>query len=255
MRDPDAASSGSRWSTIAIDGHACELHEPPGAAPGRALIYLHDVGGEPLRGCDTLRNLIEAAGLPAIAPQAGRSWWLDRIIPTFDARITPERFIVDSVRGELARRFGVHPPGIAVIGTGMGGQGALRIAYRHPAVFPTAAAIAPAIDFHVAMRDSGFDEDGAWLDTLWETFGDAERARQDTAILHVHPLNWPRQQFFASDPADRRWHDGAVRLHSKLNALGIPHTALLEPRGDVDAAAEAMRFVLEALDREARRIT
>lgn len=254
MRDSITAPNGSRWSTITLDGHACELHEPPGAAAGRALVYLHDLRGEPLREGGPLRTLIEAAELPVIAPRTGRSWWLDRIIPSFDARITPERFVVDSVRGEIARRFGVHPPGIALLGAGMGGQGALRIAYRHPAVFPTAAAIGPAIDFHAAMRDAGDHDDGEMLDTLWEAFGDVERARQETAILHVHPLNWPRQQFFASDPADRRWHDGAVRLHGKLVALGIPHTALLEPRTDADVAAEAMRFVVDALDREARRI-
>jgi hypothetical protein len=30
----------------------------------------------------------------------------------------------------------------------MGGQGALRLAYRHPNLFPVASAISPAIDFH-----------------------------------------------------------------------------------------------------------
>jgi hypothetical protein len=77
----------------------------------------------------------------------------------------------------------------------------------------------------------------------------------------VHPLNWPRHQFFASDPADLHWHDGAARLHSKLVALGIPHTAVLEPRDgggsiayDDAVAADAMRFLLAALDQEARRL-
>jgi S-formylglutathione hydrolase len=143
----------------------------------------------------------------------------------------------------------------------MGGQGALRLAYRHPAVFPVAAAIAPAIDFHKAMREAGEREDGEAYDTLWELFGDVERARQDTAILHVHPLNWPRHQFFASDPDDVHWHDGAVRLHSKLAALGIPHTAALEARGGGHSAAyfdqvaaDVLRFILSALDQEARRL-
>lgn len=254
MREFSPVPTASRWSTITVDGHTCELYEPTAPAAGRAIISLHDLRGGALRENAPLRTLIEAAGLPVIAPQTGRSWWLDRVIAAFDALITPERFVVDSVRGEIARRFDVRPPGIALLGAGMGGQGALRIAYRHPALFPTAAAIGPAIDFHAAMRDAGDHDDGALLDTLWETFGDVERARQETAILHVHPLNWPRQQFFASDPADRRWHDGAVRLHGKLVALGIPHTALLEPRTDADVTAEALRFVVDALDREALRV-
>ena len=151
--------------------------------------------------------------------------------------------------------------GIALIGTSMGGQGALRLAYRHPAVFPIAAAIAPAIDFHRGMREAGDRDDGELYDTLWQAYGDVERARQDTAILHVHPLNWPRHQCFASDPADIHWHDGAERLHSKLVALGIPHTALLEPRGGghspvfYDAVAhEIVQFVLTALDAESRHV-
>ena len=92
-------------------------------------------------------------------------------------------------------------------------------------------------------------------------YGDVERARQDTAILHVHPLNWPRHQCFASDPADTHWYDGADRLRSKLIALGIPHTALLEAPGgchgqehDNRVSPEMMRFILAALDQESRRL-
>ena len=217
----EPAAPRPHWSTVEIEGHACEIFSPPDPQPGRAVIHLHDLDGRPLRASARLRDAIESASLPAISPLTGRSWWLDRIVPAFDALITPERFVVDHVRSEIARRFGVQPPGIALVGAGMGGQGALRIAYRHPAVFPIAAAIGPAIDFHQGMRDAGNRDDGHLFDTLWELYGDVERARQDTAILHVHPLNWPRHQWFASDPADRHWHDGATRLHSKLAALEI----------------------------------
>ena len=220
------------------------------------MIYLHGVTEQPLQLLPALRDAIEAAGLPVIAPRTGRSWWLDRIMPAFDRSVTPERLVVEGVRAEIERRFGVRSPGIALLGEGMGGQGALRIAYRHPTVFPVAAAIAPAIDFHLAMRDCDDREDGEYYDTLWENYGDVERARQDTAILHVHPLNWPRHQWFASDPADVHWHDGAARLQSKLRALGIPHTAILESRGTFDAslAADMIRFVGNALSQESRRL-
>ncbi len=249
------------WSTITVAGHPCELYAPPDPLPGRALIYLHGVRERWLQEAMALRDRIEAARLPAIAPRTGRSWWIDRIVPGFDAHVTPERYVVDAVRAEVARRFGVQPPGIALVGTSMGGQGALRLAYRHPGLFPVAAAIAPAIDFHLAMRECGDREEGELYDTLWQVYGDVERGRQDTAILHVHPLNWPRHQFFASDPDDLHWHDGAVRLHSKLVALGIPHVAVLEPRGGGHSpvyynavAADAMQFILAALDQESRRV-
>ncbi|MCE9629227.1 MAG: esterase family protein [Planctomycetia bacterium] len=246
------------WSTIAVAGHPCEIHAPPDALPDRALIFLHGLRERSLQETPALRDVIETHRLPVLAPRTGRSWWLDRIVPAFDEAVTPERYVVDTIRGDVARRFGVEPPGIALVGTGMGGQGALRLAYRHPAVFPVAGAIAPAIDFHQAMRDAADRDNGEDYDTLWQLYGDVERARQDTAILHVHPLNWPRHQCFVSDPDDIHWHDGAVRLHGKLVALGIPHLALLEARGGADfearAAADVMRFVLEALDKESRRV-
>ena len=255
------------WSTIEVAGHACELYEPADPLPGRAVIYLHGVRERTLRESAGLRRAIEAARLPAVAPRAGRSWWLDRIVPAFDPALTPERFVTGPVLAEIRRRHGVAPPGVGLIGTSMGGQGALRLAYRHPSIFPVAAAIAPAIDFHAVMRECDTAADGRLFETLWEIFGDVERARQDTAILHVHPLNWPRHQWFASDPSDIRWHDGAVRLAGKLTALGIPHTARLESRGPFAAGAtghgseyydrvapEAVGFVLDSLDAESRRL-
>jgi len=226
------------------------------------MIYLHGVRERWLQEITGLRDLIEQAKIPVIAPRSGRSWWLDRVVPSFHATITPERFVIDRIVPEVGRRFGVEPPGIAIIGTSMGGQGALRLAYRHPNLFPVSAAIAPAIDYHAAMREAHVRDDGDLYDTLWEVYGDVERARQDTAILHVHPLNWPRHQFFACDPDDRHWYDGSVRLQSKLVALGIPHVAILEPRGGGHdpvyydrIAPEVMAFVLDRLDQESRRIT
>jgi len=249
------------WLVADIAGHPCEIHTPAAALPGRAAIYLHGVRERWLQELPVLRDLLEQAGLPVIAPRAGRSWWLDRIVPAFDPAITPERYVVEQVVAEIGRRFGVVPPGIAILGTSMGGQGALRLAYRHPNTFPVAAAIAPAIDFHAAMREAHQRPDGEFYDTLWEIYGDVERARQDTAILHVHPLNWPRHQLFASDPADEHWFDGADRLRSKLGALGIPHVAFLEPRGGGHSqefydriSPEVIQFVLDRLEQESRRI-
>ncbi|MFM7185418.1 MAG: alpha/beta hydrolase-fold protein [Planctomycetota bacterium] len=251
----------AHWSVIDVGGRPCEMHAPPNPAAGRAVIFLHDACERRLVDMPALAELFEEHRLPVLGPRAGRSWWLDRLVPAFDPHVTPERHVVEAVRGEVGRRFGVQPPGIAVVGIGMGGQAALRIAYRHPTIFPVTAAIAPAIDFHRGMREAGDHDDGESYDVLWQLFGDVERARQETAILHVHPLNWPRHQFFASDPADLHWHDGAARLHGKLVALGIPHVALLEPRVGVpgvrfedEVAPAAIRFVLEALDQESRRL-
>jgi len=249
------------WSMIDVAGHPCECFDPPGAAPGIAAIYLHGVRERTLQQSIGLREAIETAGLRALAPRTGRSWWLDRIIPEFDPLITPERFVVGAVVAEVERRFGVKPPQIGLVGTSMGGQGALRLSYRHPTVFPVAAAIAPAIDYHTALRDLHKIPDGDLFANLYQIYGDVERARQDTAILHVHPLNWPRHQWFASDPDDWQWHDGADRLHGKLVALGIPHTAILDiqagghgPAYYDSVASDAIGFLLTALEAESRRL-
>ncbi|MGC3969431.1 MAG: hypothetical protein QM775_19350 [Pirellulales bacterium] len=103
----------------------------------------------------------------------------------------------------------------------MGGQGALRFAFKHPGKFPIAAGISPAIDYQIRYYD------GDW-DTIAQMYADPEQVRQDTATLHVHPLNWPRNLWFCSDPADECWHESSQRLHMKLYSLGIPHEHDLE---------------------------
>ena len=51
---------------------------------------------------------------------------------------------------------------------------------------------------------------------------DAEDVRQDTATLHVHPLNWPRNIWFCCDPIDHRWHESTERLRLEAGRLGNP---------------------------------
>src|SRR5690606_12435864 len=144
-------------------------------------------------------------------------------------------------------------PRIALLGTSMGGQGALRLAYQFPDTFPVCAAISPAIDFHRRL-----DEGDEILGAMFE---DREAARQETAILHIHPLNWPRHQFFCCDPTDVRWYEGVDRLHMKLNSLGVPHECDLETTGGGHGfeyyslmATKAIEFLVRGLDRERLRL-
>jgi S-formylglutathione hydrolase FrmB len=152
----------------------------------------------------------------------------------------------------IHERFGAATPQIGLLGTSMGGQGALRFAYKHPNTFPVAAAISPAIDYHIRY-DEG-DE------TIRQMYRDKEDARQDTALLHIHPLNWPRHQFFCCDPADQRWHESAERLRMKLWSLGVPHEHDLVTTGGGHGfayysrmAPKGIGFLVERLDRERLR--
>ena len=92
-------------------------------------------------------------------------------------------------------------------------------------------------------------------------YRDPESARQDTAILHVHPLNWPRHQFFCCDPEDERWWESADRLRMKLYSLGVPHEIDLETTGGGHGfeyysrmAPRAIGYLAAKLDEERKRI-
>jgi hypothetical protein len=120
-------------------------------------------------------------------------------------------------------------------------------------VFPVVAAISPAIDYQIRMQEG--DE------TLPLMYRDAEQARQDTALLHIHPLNWPRRQWFCCDPQDYRWHESADRLRMKLYSLGVPFECDLETIGGGHGwtyyermAEPALRFIFKSLESERLRI-
>lgn len=235
-------------------GHQCHVYEPTQPSPHPYIVlYLHGVHLGNLRDHPEFGEQLDRHGLRVIGPVTERSWWTDKICPEFDPDISAERYVLDRILPAIAERFGVRPPGIALLGTSMGGQGALRLAFKHPDTFPVAVAISPAIDYHLR-----FDEGDATLPLMYT---DAESARQDTAILHVHPLNWPRHIWFCCDPTDRRWYEGADRLRMKLAALGIPYESELEREGGGHGfsyytlmAPHAVTFLAQRLERERLRI-
>jgi pimeloyl-ACP methyl ester carboxylesterase len=242
------------WTEIELAGHRCDVFEPAQRNDrGFAVLYLHGVRLARLADNATFTREFARHRLPVIAPMTGPCWWTDRVCPEFDPQLTPERHLLDNVMPLVQSRWHAAPPRIALLGTSMGGQGALRLAFKHPNRFPIVAAISPAIDFQIRW-DEG-DE------MLQQMYADREAARQDTATLQVHPLNWPRNIWFSCDPADARWHESADRLRMKLAALGIPHERDLETTGGghgfvyyVRMAPAAIGFIADRLDREDRRV-
>ena len=243
-----------RWSQIELAGHPCDWYDPPTPHPqGYTVIYLHGVHLQRL--VDHRAFTVELArhGLRCCAPHTQRSWWSNRICHEFDPQVSAEQHVRQRVLDYLAQQHQTHPPRIALLGTSMGGQGALRLAFKFPNQFPVVAAISPAIDYQSRLREG--DE------TLYEMYGDEETARQDTATLHVHPLNWPRHIWFCCDPSDARWHESAERLRSKLYSLGIPHMIDLETTGGGHSfeyynrqAPAALAFIIERLEQERLRV-
>jgi S-formylglutathione hydrolase len=193
------------------------------------LLWLH--GQDEMPPNDAFTTLLEAHRLSCLAPSAGGTWWLD------DADIT------NRILPWIHERW----RGVAVAGVEMGGQGAIRLALKHPKLVPVAAGLGSAIDFH-ELHGRGTPLD--------ERFPSRERARQDTATLHMHPSEWPPHLWFACDPADP-WFRGNDRLHEKLRAYGVPHTADLESSGSdyFEAMLKPMfAFLIAGLEAQSRRL-
>lgn len=232
-------------------GKTCDVYVPAGPGP-YVLLHLHGVALETLAGNAVWTALLEQHGLVAVCPHGGRSWWANRICREFDEQLTAEQHLLQNVLPFIREAWGVEPPKIGLTGISMGGQGALRLALKYPSRLPVVAAISAAIDYH-----HGYGR-GTTID---EMYPDQEAVRQDTVLLHVHPLNSPRHIFFAIDPADREWLDGNRRLHEKLSAIGIAHQYDFDTTTGGHSweyfngmASRVIEFVCRGLEKERLRV-
>jgi S-formylglutathione hydrolase FrmB len=242
------------WSETTLAGHTCRLFEPERPSPHNyVVIYLHCSRATPIGRHAAFVTQFERHGLRVVEPISGRSWWTDRIWPGFDQGISAEAYVTKHVSERVAERWGVRAPQLALLGIGMGGQAALRMAYKYPNLFPTVSAIAPAIDYQQRIERASDP-------VLAELYRDAEDARQDTALLHIHPLNWPRNQFFCCAPSDLSRYESVERLRMKLASLGVPFECDLETDKGGHTwqyfccmAERAVGFLTERLERERLR--
>lgn len=241
------------WTQTEIGGKTADVFEPSRRLESKyAILFLHGHGRILLRDNALFTGELERLALCAVCPHGQRSWWADRICPEFDAELTPLRYLHDQVLPWMAETLGMRPPAIAVTGVSMGGQGALRLAYRFPQEFPVVAAISPTIDFHTYYGR------GLPLDAM---YADREAARQDTVTVHLHPLNWPRHQLLVCDPADPEWFESVERLASKLASTGIPFERDLATRHGGHSweyfnhmVPQVLKFLHDRLEQESRRI-
>jgi len=239
------------WRSVEIGGKLADVFEPGGEAPRFGVIYLHTFAQESLAGNDVFTRLFDESTLACVAPRGGRCWWTDRVCAEFDANLTPERYVLDSVLPVVRERWNLGPRGVGLLGIDMGGQGALRLALKTPETLPVVVAIAPSIEYHELYWS------GTPIDAMYAS---KEECRQDTAPMHIHPTNFPPHIFFACDPADPWWR-GCDRLHEKLSALGVAHECDLQTRAGGHTwdyfnsmAGRAVRFLVAGLEREARRL-
>jgi S-formylglutathione hydrolase len=209
------------WTTMTIGGKEADVYELPGSAlPRFGILHLHGLGLETLWDRPAFTRVFDELKLVCICPHGQRSWWGERVCEEFDPKVTPERHLIDNVLPFFGERWNLAPPAIGLQGISMGGQGALRLAFKRPDIFPVVGAISAAIDYHELFGE------GLVLDEMYDS---KEQCRQDTALMHIHPSQYPSHIFFCVDPVDR-WLRGNDRLHEKMTALGIPHDSDLATR-------------------------
>jgi S-formylglutathione hydrolase len=241
------------WTLLDIAGKPAEVFAPPGSPPPRfGLLYLHDLDGRTLASSSTWTRLLEVHRLVCVCPHGKQSWWTDKTVAEYDPKQSTEAYLLDQLRPWYQAHYQIRPRPLALCGLGMGGQGALRLAFKHPLDFPVIAGIASALDCHELYGQ------GTPLDVLYDS---KEQCRQDTALLHLHPTDYPPHLFFCVAPEQRFWYRGNDRLHEKLSALGIPHQYDFSTRAAGDAwsyaeqmAERVLAFLREGLDKEARRL-
>jgi S-formylglutathione hydrolase len=239
-----------KWNTITIGGRSADVFTPADR-PRFVLVFLADIDGVTPRDNAEWTKLLAANRMACVCPDGGESWWSSRICTSFDAEKNAEQYLIDDVISWAMGHFQLPANAVALAGIGAGGQGALRIAFRYPERFRVVASLAGAID-HYELYGRGT--------ALDEMYPSREHCRQDGAILHVHPSNWPPHIWFACDP-DSPWLRGNDRQHEKLMALGAPHTINFTTQvcGHTwtycDHMAPALiRFVMEGLEKESRRL-
>lgn len=241
------------WSRITLAGKPVDVFDPPGVErPRFTVLYLHSVGEESLAEEVAYTAELARHGFACAAPRTGQSWWVDRVCTEFDPTLTAERYVLDSVVPGMRERWNLGTKPLPVVGISMGGQGAVRLGFRHPDIFPIVGSVAGAFDFHERYGN------GSPLDAQ---YANREQARHDTAVLQLHPNRYPPHIWFACDPDDAEWYRGNDRLHEKLTAYGLPHTADLETTAGghtwdyFDHMAEPLfAFVATALKQQERRL-
>ena len=228
------------WTAFDIHGKRVEIFEPSTVRAIGCLLFLHDRNGTTLRSYPEAEAWLRANRLAIVCPLGGACWWTDRIWAGFDEKRSAERWLIDELVPEASRRFGAVT--IALAGIGMGGQGALRMAFKHPELFPIVAALDAAVDCHDLYYE------GTPLDEMYPS---REHCRQDSPVLHVKQETQPRHLFFGCS-SDSRWERGNDRLHEKLTALGVPHRYATEP-AEIGMPA-LLQFVASATTEESRRL-
>jgi S-formylglutathione hydrolase len=251
MLEPSKLFTGEFQARSTESRVAYTIVAPADAHPGEHLpliLHLHGAMSSAAKSLGTARPVYDAAWsrgeLPravvacASTPTAG-GFYMDHAggaqWETLVAREFPE---------VVAQRFG---PGDvrAVIGSSMGGYGALKIAFREPERCVAVAALCPAIFPAERAADVPARNVPAVLGELHRAMGEDEATYSRNSVYGILRSNVDRIRkagvgiFIDCGDADEfGLHDGAVYLDDVLKECDIPHEFHSIPgAGHADAAA------------------
>lgn len=241
------------WETLELSGHLIEVYTPPTIhSLEPALLYLHDLDGDMPLKQTALTQQLAKAGLRVIAPHGGACWWTDRICNEFDDSVSAEEYLLSTVLDYAQEQWGIRSPRIGLLGLGMGGQGALRLAFKYASRFPVVAAVRPFIDHYRRWEE---------FPPLAQMYRDPEQVRQHSATLYVHPLNPPSQIWFCCAPNEELdWFESADRLQMKLASSSVRHQCDLEtpiqdlPSYCTQQLINGVNFAVQALETQAHKL-
>lgn len=208
---PGPTLTGSFFSKARDRQVRFTLAYPPGHGPGDNLplvVYLYGNGGNhasPLGGLPLARGLAGHARGGTIPPMAlvaadgGSLYWNPH--PGDD----PAAMITDELIPRLrARRLGVRPRTIGIIGISMGGYGALLLTEKRPDIFAAAAAISPAIWTSYEQARTANPN----------AFADAADFASNDVITHAHQLAGTPVR--VASGSDDPFHPGVLALAAHL---------------------------------------
>src|SRR5437764_8735015 len=134
------------WSRVEIAGKPADVFDPSAGRPRAAVLFLHDLDGTSIADNPVFTRLLDELQFGCVGPWGDHSWWADRPCSDFDPAVTAEHYLLNAIAPFARERWGLGPRALALVGVGMGGQGALRLAFKHADTFPAVGARAPAID-------------------------------------------------------------------------------------------------------------
>ena len=241
---PATTSILQRYQSTAVDAaveyqvlHPADWTPHAGAA---LVLHLHGAGSS-ASSLELARPFYEQAWQEGILPPAVVAC---PSTPTLDGfyldwpQARWEQLVAEEFPAEIAEQYGA-PSAIAVIGSSMGGYGALKISFADPTRFAAVAAISPAVfpgeapgavpedalpsvlaDLHRSMS-LGTDDPG-----LYAANSVQGRARSNHAELRRSDL---RILLDCGAEDEFGLHRGATHLHEVLIELGVSHTFRLVP--------------------------